>query len=83
MKIKIQRLPLLLLFSMLCFNPTTGRPLSMDPVYSGLDQVSTRRPLIGLVMSYITEAEAEAVESSGEFVPSSKTPFVDIYGTES
>jgi hypothetical protein len=81
MEIKIQRLPLLLLFFMLYFNPTTGRPLSMDPVYSSLDQVNTRRPLIGLVMSYITEAEA--VGSSGEFVPSSKTPFVDLYGTES
>ncbi|KAF3324824.1 bark storage protein A-like protein [Carex littledalei] len=79
MEIKIQRLPLLILFfSVLCFDPTSGRTLSVDPVYSSLDQVNTGRPLIGLVMSYITEAEA--VGSSGEFVPSSKIPFVDLYG---
>ncbi|KAJ6845968.1 bark storage protein A-like [Iris pallida] len=48
------------------------------PLRMAVDGVNESGPYVGLVMAYATEAEA--VQSSGEFVARTDLPWVDLYG---
>ncbi|XP_038972742.1 bark storage protein A-like [Phoenix dactylifera] len=54
-----------------------GLPL-VHPLRAAVDRVNERGPFIRLVMAYSTEAQA--VRTSGEFVPDSDVPSLDLYG---
>nr|XP_019710955.1 bark storage protein A isoform X2 [Elaeis guineensis] len=56
---------------------SSGLPL-VHPLRAAVDRVNERGPFIGLVMAY--SSEAQAVRSSGEFVPGSDIPSLDLYG---
>lgn len=56
---------------------STGLP-STHPLHSAVDRINKFGPFIGVVMAY--PPEAEALQSSGDFVARSDTPYVDLYG---
>ncbi|XP_072993396.1 bark storage protein A-like [Typha latifolia] len=68
---------LLLLLFFFFFRCSSGLP-STHPLRSVVDQINELGPFLGLVMAY--SAEADAVESSGCFVPANFQPYVDLYG---
>ncbi|EHA8591099.1 bark storage protein A [Cocos nucifera] len=63
--------------ALLLIRYSSGLPL-VHPLRAAVDRVNERGPFIGLVMAY--SSEAQAVRSSGEFVPCSDIPMLDLYG---
>ncbi|ONK58947.1 uncharacterized protein A4U43_C08F1370 [Asparagus officinalis] len=51
---------------------------SSHPLHSTVDRINESGPFIGVVMAY--PPEADALRDSGNFLPRSDVPFVDLYG---